>query len=106
MNEFVKKRLFHGFITMHILHHAKDQPVYGSWMVSELAQHGYQLSYGTLYPILHGLEKEGLLTSSSSTVDGKVRKYYALTPLGEEALSELRNYLKELSDEVRDKNHE
>lgn len=100
MNEFVKKRLFQGFITMHILHHAKDQPIYGIWMVSELAHHGYQLSYGTLYPILHGLEKEGLLTSSSSTVEGKVRKYYALTPLGEEALSELRIYLKELSDEV------
>lgn len=106
MSEFVKKRLFHGFITMHILHHAKDQPIYGSWMVSELAHHGYQLSYGTLYPILHGLEKEGLLISTSSTVEGKMRKYYSLTPLGEEALMELRTYLKELSDEVTVKNHE
>ena len=106
MSELVKKRLFHGFISMHILHHAKEQPVYGSWMVEELAHHGYHLSSGTLYPILHGLEKEGLLTSSSSTVEGKLRKYYSLTLLGEEALLELRNYLKELSDEVMVKDYE
>ncbi len=106
MSELVKKRLFHGFISMHILHHAKEQPIYGSWMVSELAHHGYQLSYGTLYPILHGLEKEGLLISSSSNVEGKLRKYYSLTPLGDEALVELRNYLKELSDEVMERYHE
>jgi PadR family transcriptional regulator, regulatory protein PadR len=106
MSEYVKKRLFQGFICMHILHHAKEHPVYGSWMVQELAHHGYTISYGTLYPILHDLEKEGLLTSSSSIVEGKVRKYYSITTYGETVLEELRNYLKELTDEVRESEHE
>jgi PadR family transcriptional regulator, regulatory protein PadR len=106
MSEYVKKRLFQGFICMHILHHAKEHPVYGSWMVQELAHHGYTISYGTLYPILHDLEKEGLLISSSSIVEGKVRKYYSITTYGETVLEELRNYLKELTDEVRESEHE
>lgn len=103
MSEYVKKRLFHGFICMHILHHAKEEPVFGSWMVQELAHHGYTISYGTLYPILHDLEKEGLLTSSASNVEGKIRKYYSITPAGELTLKELRNYLAELTDEVKEK---
>ncbi|PKM68249.1 MAG: PadR family transcriptional regulator [Firmicutes bacterium HGW-Firmicutes-19] len=106
MSEYVKKRLFHGFVCMHILHHAKEHPVYGSWMVEELAHHGYKMSYGTLYPILHDLEKEGLLTSSSMTVEGKIRKYYTITSLGESALEELRSYLRELTDEVQEKKDE
>lgn len=103
MSEYVKKRLFHGFICMHILHHAKEEPVFGSWMVQELAHHGYTISYGTLYPILHDLEKEGLLISSASIVEGKIRKYYSITPAGELTLKELRNYLGELTDEVKEK---
>jgi PadR family transcriptional regulator, regulatory protein PadR len=106
MSEYVKKRLFHGFVCMHILHHAKEHPVYGSWMVQELAHHGYTMSYGTLYPILHDLEKEGLLTSTSSTVEGKIRKYYTITSSGEVALEQLRIYLKELTDEVRERENE
>jgi PadR family transcriptional regulator, regulatory protein PadR len=106
MSEYVKKRLFQGFVCMHILHHAQQHPVYGSWMVEELAHHGYTISFGTLYPILHDLEKEGLLTSSSSTVEGKVRKYYTITSKGEGALEQLRSYLKELTDEVMEDDHE
>lgn len=106
MSEYVKKRLFQGFVCMHILHHAKEHPVYGSWMVQELARHGYTISYGTLYPILHDLEKEGLLTSSSTAVEGKIRKYYTITSSGESALEELRRYLKELTNEVQEKKDE
>jgi PadR family transcriptional regulator, regulatory protein PadR len=106
MSEYVKKRLFHGFICMHILHHAKEQPVYGSWMVTELAHHGYQLSYGTLYPILHDLEREGLLISSLTAVEGKIRKYYTLTNSGEKTLMEMHGYLEELTDEIRENAHE
>ena len=50
--------LFLGFVKVHILHHAAREPVYGLWLIEELAHHGYELSPGTLYPTLHSLERE------------------------------------------------
>ncbi|GAB3962699.1 helix-turn-helix transcriptional regulator [Spirosoma harenae] len=42
------------------------------------------LTFGALYPVLHKLEQEGLLTTESVEVDGRLRKYYSLTPSGTE----------------------
>ena len=42
------------------------------------------LSFGALYPILHKLEQEGLLTTETEEVEGRLRKYYSLTPQGTE----------------------
>lgn len=42
------------------------------------------LTFGALYPLLHKLENEGLLTTQSQEVDGRLRKYYQLTPTGNE----------------------
>lgn len=89
-----------GFVKVHILHHAAEQPVYGAWLTEELAEHGYQLSPGTLYPILHSLEKEGLLSHREQVVAGKRRKYYTATATGREALAEARSRIRELVDEV------
>ncbi len=100
MSNYVKKRLFQGFICLHILHHAQKEPIYGSWMLEELAEHGYKLSPGTLYPILHSLEKENLLVSSDENVDGKIRKYYKTTVEGDSELLEAQRYLRELIGEV------
>ena len=47
--------LYSGFIRLHVLHHAAEQPIYGSWMIEELHSHGYDISPGTLYPMLHGI---------------------------------------------------
>ena len=52
--------LLSGFIRLHILHHAVEGELYGQWMIEELARHGYRLSPGTLYPLLHGAGKERL----------------------------------------------
>jgi PadR family transcriptional regulator PadR len=65
-----------------------------------LDKHGYRLSPGTLYPILHSLEKEGFLKSYHKTVGGKIRKYYRTTQKGKKALIEARNKIKELIKEV------
>jgi hypothetical protein len=56
--------LYAGLIRLHLLHHAVREPIYGLAMIEELARHGYKLSAGTLYPILHGLEEKGYLTST------------------------------------------
>jgi PadR family transcriptional regulator, regulatory protein PadR len=52
--------------------------------VKERTQGQLMLTFGALYPILHKLEQEGLLMTESVEVDGRTRKYYALTPSGTE----------------------
>ena len=89
-----------GFVKIHILHHAGEQPVYGLWLMKELARHGYTISPGTLYPTLHSLERAGYLSSEKRVVKGRQRRYYALTPTGEAALAEARTRLAELVAEV------
>lgn len=91
---------FLGFIKIHILHHAAHAPVYGVALIAELRHHGYELSPGTLYPLLHSLEAAGYLSRADLVVGGKVRKYYALTPMGHAALEEARAKIRELVDEV------
>lgn len=92
--------LLSGFIKIHILHHASQQPIYGLWLMEELARHGYTISPGTLYPTLHSLERAGYLTSEKRVVEGRQRKYYTITPAGEAALAEARARLAELVAEV------
>lgn len=89
-----------AFVRVHILHHAVSERVYGAGMAEELARHGYRLGPGTLYPLLHRLERDGLLLSESEVVAGKTRKYYAATKRGHEALDALRPRLAELVGEA------
>jgi DNA-binding PadR family transcriptional regulator len=91
---------FLGFIKIHILYHASEEPIYGLYMIEELASHGYSLSPGTLYPILHKLEDQGYLQSEKRAVEGKVRRYYTATPTGEEALTEAYTKARELLNEI------
>jgi PadR family transcriptional regulator, regulatory protein PadR len=91
---------FLGFVKIHILHHAAKEPIYGLAIIEELRRHGYELSPGTLYPILHGMERAGYLDQHRQTVEGKVRKYYTITDQGREALLEARQKIRELVDEV------
>ena len=96
----VVRQFFLGFIKLHILHHAGEEPVYGLALIAELRRHGYQLSPGTLYPVLHQLERAAYLRRINRVVDGKVRKYYALTRRGRQALSDARAQIAELVGEV------
>ena len=50
--------------------------------VKERTQGQLTLTFGALYPVLHKLEQDGLLVTESVEVDGRLRKYYALTPSG------------------------
>lgn len=96
------RKLFLGFIQIHILHHAKKHPIYGAWMVDELKEHGYKMSSGTLYPILHSLESDGLLMKEDRNIEGKIRKYYTITEKGDETLIEARKKAHELFKEIND----
>ena len=94
------REFFLGFIKIHILHHAGEEPVYGLALIGELRRHGYELSPGTLYPVLHQLETAGYLRRLNRVVGGKVRKYYVLTRRGGQALSDARGKIGELVGEV------
>lgn len=98
----VLRKLFLGFIHIHILHHAKEHPIYGVWMVDELKEHGYNISPGTLYPILHSMESDGLLIREDRNVEGKIRKYYSTTDKGNEILIEAQKKAYELFKEIKD----
>jgi DNA-binding PadR family transcriptional regulator len=92
--------IFLAFVRVHLLHHAAEAPIYGLEMIEELARHGYEIGPGTLYPIFHGLERAGYLTSVPERVNGKVRKYYQITDAGREALARLQPKIRELVHEV------
>ncbi len=91
---------FLGFVKIHILHHAAHEPVYGLAIMEELRHHGYELGPGTLYPLLHSLEAAGYLTHEDRVVGGKMRKYYRITPTGQQALAEAKVMIRELVEEV------
>src|ERR1035441_2746587 len=59
-----------GAVRLHILHHAAREEIHGAWMANELAHHGYEISPGSLYPTLHKMEAEGLISSRSRVADG------------------------------------
>ncbi|MBU0973021.1 MAG: PadR family transcriptional regulator [Proteobacteria bacterium] len=89
-----------AFIKVHILYHANKERVFGIGLIQELAEHGYVISPGTLYPILNKLEKQELLVSEKQTVDHKQRKYYRITAPGEKILKDMKNKVSELYREV------
>jgi DNA-binding PadR family transcriptional regulator len=95
MREFLR-----GAVRLHILHHAAHGEVHGAWMAKELAQHGYRISPGSLYPTLHKMETEGLLRSSQQVVDGRARRSYVATAKGRRALGSIKRQLRELANEL------
>ncbi|PXV55974.1 Transcriptional regulator PadR-like family protein [Dyella jiangningensis] len=92
--------LYAGLIRLHVLHHAAGAPIYGQEMIEELAHHGYKLSPGTLYPLLHGLEKKGYLRSTQAVADGVRRRVYRITPKGKRAFAAAKTKVKELFGEI------
>jgi DNA-binding PadR family transcriptional regulator len=94
------RELYSGFIRLHILHHASEERIFGLGMTDELARHGYRISPGTLYPLLHGLERKGYLKSSDKKLGRTTRREYYATPLGRKALKRAKVKLKELFGEL------
>lgn len=94
------KDLYSGLIRLHVLHHACQEPIFGTGIIEELARHGYRLSPGTLYPLLHGLEKKGYLRSSEENDGRKSRRVYRATPKGHKALAGAKVKVHELFSEL------
>lgn len=100
MKSQIIKKIFNGMIYIHILHHANKEPIYGVWMIEELESHGYHVSPGTLYPILKAMVEENLLEKKDVNVEGRIRKYYSTTEEGNKLLKDLKENLKELTENI------
>ena len=92
--------LYSGMIRLHILHHAGHEPIFGAGMAQELARHGYRISPGTLYPILHGLERRGYLKSVEERSGRSIRRLYKITASGRRALKTAKLRVRELFGEL------
>lgn len=87
---------------IHILHHAVEVPVYGQWMLTELREHGYDVSPGTLYPLLRRMERFGWLkVVTKPGKNPRARRSYRITPAGRRTLELVRRQLAELGTELK-----
>lgn len=94
------RRILLGFMGLHILHHASREEITGAFMIEELKKHGYNVSPGTIYPLLHKMENMGLLESRWEVKNGKRIKLYRITSKGLGLLEEGRRKVRELSEEI------
>jgi PadR family transcriptional regulator, regulatory protein PadR len=92
--------LLSGLIRLHILHHAVEDELYGQWMIEELGRHGYKISPGTLYPLLHALERQGYLRSREGGNGPRARRLYRATAMGRDALKVAKKRVRELFGEL------
>ena len=80
------KNSLSGNTTMLILKLLEEKDMYGYQIIEELSQRSedaFRLKTGTLYPLLHGLENDGMVLSYDENADSqRVRKYYQLTSQG------------------------
>jgi DNA-binding PadR family transcriptional regulator len=95
-----QRELFTGLIRIHVLVHASHEPIFGLAMMEELEHHGYRIGPGTLYPLLHGMERGGLLKSDLRNVTGRRRRVYRITVAGRKTLEKARVMVDELHHEL------
>lgn len=99
--KLLTREILLGFWKVHILHHAAEHPVVGQWMLVELRRHGYDVSPGTLYPLLKRMERNGWLRCEVEEGSGpRGRRYYHLTQHGARVLNVLRKSVSALRLEV------
>lgn len=97
----IQREILLSFWKIHILHHAVKGAVVGQWMLKELRHHGYDVSPGTLYPILHRMERLGWLRSETDESGGlKAKRMFYATELGKEVLSVVLTQLGEIKNEI------
>ena len=97
-----QRELFTGLIRIHVLVYASYEDIFGLAMMDELRHHGYRIGPGTLYPLLHGMERAGLLRSEVKIVQGRKRRVYKITAAGKKALESATTKVEELHHELHE----
>ena len=99
----ISKELVAGSTPMLVLSVMEKEDMYGYRIIKELEQRRenvFCLKEGTLYPILHALEKNGFLESYWELAEGRKRKYYHITKKGLKQLAVKKEEFKEYSVSV------
>lgn len=94
------QELYIGLVRLHVLHHAAEEPIFGLGIIQELGRHGYRLGPGTIYPLLHGMQRRGWLRTSLEQSAGRTRKTYTATAAGRRALKAAREQVRQLYEEM------
>ncbi len=92
-----------GSLDLLVLHLLSEREMYGYEIVTELdkrSQSVFQMKEGTLYPLLHRLEKEGAVTAWEEKNEGRTRRYYRLTHKGRGRLAQQEETWKRYSAAV------
>jgi len=92
--------LLSGLIELHVLYHASEEEIFGLGMLEELGRHGYRISPGTLYPLLHRLTHRGYLAVRQVRMGRTRRRLYRATPKGRRALAAVRHHVRALFGEL------
>ena len=88
-----------GTLILLVLSQMKE-PTYGYNLVKKLNDRDIPMDANTLYPLMRRLEGQGLLKSQWDTGEGKPRKYYQITPNGQEVLEKTKQYWDKFSMNV------
>ncbi len=96
----ITQAFWQGMVKLLVLHQAGLAPLYGGRLSKYLRSLGYEISPGSLYPLLHAMEKAELLHSRIKIFKGRVRKYYELTPQGHTCLEAVRQEVGGIMKEV------
>jgi PadR family transcriptional regulator, regulatory protein PadR len=96
----ISQTFWQGLVRPMVLHQASIGPVYGGRLSKYFGSLGYKISPGSLYPLLHSLENANFLHSRIKIFRGRARKYYELTPEGQDCLEALRQELGTIVQEV------
>jgi len=100
LREQISQAFWQGMVKLIVLHQASLGPVYGGRLSKHFHGLGYAISPGSLYPLLHSLERAKFLHCRIKIFKGRARKYYELTTEGQDCLKALRQELGEIVREV------
>ena len=92
----VNKNMVSGNTAMLILKLISEKDMYGYEMIDTLSKRSdnvFELKVGTLYPLLHSMVQSGYLESYNQEANGKLRKYYRITPNGKKYLEKMLRFL-------------
>ena len=98
------KSLLSGSTRMLVLSLLQDRDEYGYEIINQLAlrsENAFQMKEGTLYPVLHSLERDGFVIAYEQETDaGRKRRYYHLTDKGRRELAQQKEQWKTFSSSV------
>lgn len=93
-------QLKRGLLDICVLAAIKNEDSYGYSIIKKMKPY-VEISESTLYPILRRLESAQMLTVKSVEHNGRLRKYYSITPLGTERIEEFKNEWQEIMSVYR-----